>query len=123
MLGLIVRQTSQAHGWASYLDNDEIHVIRLQRMKRSHGPDFAQKPDAVAYARSFLAEWKNRLEKDQGSKFSNNKGIGQQFSKSFFHYLRYAHENWPEKLSTGHYELTIRDESFEQLMTKLSSAK
>ena len=72
-----------------------------------------KKPDAVAYARSFLAEWKNRLEKDQGSKFSNNKGIGQQFSKSFLSlFLRYAHENWPEKLSTGHYELSIRDEKF-----------
>ena len=73
-----------------------------------------KKPDAVAYARSFLAEWKNRLEKDQGSKFSNNKGIGQQFSKSFLSlFLRYAHENWPEKLSTGHYELAIRDEKFQ----------
>ncbi len=72
-----------------------------------------KKPDAVAYARSFLVEWKNRLEKDQGSIFSNDKGIGQQFSKSFLSlFLRYAHENWPEKLSTGHYELAIRDEKF-----------
>ena len=72
-----------------------------------------EKPYAVAYARSFLIEWKNRLEKDQGSKFSNDKGIGQQFSKSFLSlFLRYAHENWPEKLSTGHYELAIRDEKF-----------
>jgi len=72
-----------------------------------------EKPDAVAYARSFLVEWKNRLEKDQGSKFSNDKGIGQQFSKSFLSlFLRYAYEHWPEKLSVDHYELVIRDEKF-----------
>ena len=72
-----------------------------------------KKPDAVAYARSFLVEWKNGLEKDQGSKFSNDKGIGQQFSKSFLSvFLRYAYENWPEKLSIDHYELAIRDEKF-----------
>ena len=59
-----------------------------------------KKPDAVAYARSFLVEWKNRLENDQGAEFSNGKGIGQQFSRSFLSlFLRYAHENWPEKLS------------------------
>lgn len=72
-----------------------------------------KKPDAVAYARSFLVEWRNRLEKDQGSKFSNDKGIGVQFSKSFLSlFLRYAYENWPEKLSEDHYELVIRDEKF-----------
>ncbi len=72
-----------------------------------------KKPDAVAYARSFLVEWINRLEKDQGSKFSNDKGIGVQFSKSFLSlFLRYAYENWPEKLSEDHYELVIRDEKF-----------
>ena len=72
-----------------------------------------KKPDAVAYACSFLVEWKNRLEKDQASKISNDKGIGQQFSKSFLSlFLRYAHENWPEKLSADHYELAIRDEKF-----------
>ena len=72
-----------------------------------------EKPDAVAYARSFLVEWQNHLEKDKGSKFSNDKGIGQQFSKSFLSlFLRYAHENWPEKLNKGHYELAIRDEKF-----------
>ena len=72
-----------------------------------------EKPDAVAYARSFLVEWQNHLEKDQGSKFSNDQGIGQQFSKSFLSlFLRYAHENWPEKLNKGHYEFAIRDEKF-----------
>lgn len=72
-----------------------------------------EKPQAVAYARSFLVEWKNRLETDQGSKLSNNKSIGQQFSGSFLSlFLRYAHENWPEKLSVEHYELAIRDEKF-----------
>ena len=77
------------------------------------GRSLHKKPDAVAYARSFLVEWKNRLENDQGSEFSNDKGIGQQFSKSFLSlFLRYAHENWPEKLSTDHYELAIKDEKF-----------
>ena len=72
-----------------------------------------KKPDAVAYARSFLVEWKNRLENDQGAEFSNGKGIGQQFSRSFLSlFLRYAHENWPEKLSADHYELAVRDEKF-----------
>lgn len=72
-----------------------------------------KKPQAVDYARLFLVEWKNLLEKDQGSKFSREKGIGQQFSRSFLSlFLRYAHENWPEKLSKGHYELAIRDEKF-----------
>ena len=72
-----------------------------------------EKPDAVSYVRSFLVEWKNRLETDQGSEFFNDKDIGQQFSKSFLSlFLRYAHENWPEKLSKGHYELAIRDEKF-----------
>ena len=72
-----------------------------------------EKPQAVAYARSFLVEWKNRLETDQGSKLLNNKNIGQQFSSSFLSlFLRYAHENWPEKLSGEHYELAIRDEKF-----------
>ena len=77
------------------------------------GRSLHKKPDALAYARSFLVEWKNRLENDQGAEFSNDKGIGQQFSKSFLSlFLRYAHENWPEKLSKGHYELAIRDEKF-----------
>jgi len=72
-----------------------------------------KKPDAVAYAHSFLVEWKNRLEKDQGSQFSNDKRIGQQFSQSFLSlFLRYAHENWPKNLSADHYELAIRDEKF-----------
>jgi len=76
-------------------------------------PIFHKNPDAVAYARSFLVEWKNRLENDQGAEFSNGKGIGQQFSRSFLSlFLRYAHENWPEKLTKGHYELAIKDEKF-----------
>ena len=72
-----------------------------------------EKPDAVAYARSFLVEWKNRLEKDQGSKFSNNKGIGQQFSSAFLSlFLRYAQANFSRILTSGHYQLAIRDEKF-----------
>ena len=72
-----------------------------------------QKPDAVNYARSFFVDWKNYLEADQGSKFLNNDGVGKQFSKSFLSlFLRYAHTHWPENLSSGHYELAIRDDKF-----------
>ena len=76
--------------------------------------EFSHKvPDAVNYARSFFVDWKNCLEEDQGSKFFNNNVVGQQFSKSFFSlFLRYAHKHWPENLSSGHYELAIRDEKF-----------
>jgi len=74
---------------------------------------FHKTPEAMAYLRSFFIEWKDRLETDQGSKFLNEKGIGQLFSKSFLSlFLRYAHTHWPEKLSIDHYELAIRDEKF-----------
>ena len=72
-----------------------------------------EKPDAVAYARSFIVEWKNYLEKDQGSKFLYDKGIGQQFSSAFLSlFLRYAQANFPRILTSGHYQLAIRDEKF-----------
>ena len=84
-----------------------------------------ENPDAVDYVRSFFVAWKDRLEADQGSEFVNDQSIGQQYSKAFLSlFLRYAHTHWPEKLSSGHYELAIRDEKFraahyEEIMRKI----
>jgi len=77
------------------------------------GISLHENPDAVEYVRSFFVEWRDRLETDQGSEFLNDKSMGQQYSNAFFSlFLRYAHTHWPEKLSSGHYELAIRDEKF-----------
>ena len=72
-----------------------------------------EKPEAVDYVRAFFVKWKDRLETDQGSDFLPDKRVGHQFSKAFLSlFLRYAHTNWPEKLSTDHYELAVRDSKF-----------
>ncbi len=72
-----------------------------------------EKPEAVDYVRAFFVKWKDRLETDQGSDFLPDERVGHQFSRAFLSlFLRYAHTNWPEKLSTDHYELAVRDSKF-----------